>query len=204
MLILFNFVVRRFGMINGKSLFLTRVFVIFTFLVAAWGCEGKSKRSVPAQSIYDIHLISIGGEEVDLGDFRGKKMLFVNVASECGYTPQYAELQELHEKYRDRLVVIGLPCNQFGGQEPGSNEEIRTFCMENYGVTFLITEKIKVKGEGQHPLYAWLTNEKINGVDGTSVKWNFQKYLVDENGRFIDVFYSMTSPLSEDITMYLN
>lgn len=155
-------------------------------------------------SLYSISLKSITGNPVSLGNFKGKKILFVNVASECGYTPQYAELQELHEKYNDKLEVIGLPCNQFGGQEPGTHEEIRQFCMENYGVSFLITEKIQVKGEGQHPLYAWLTNENLNGVDNSSVQWNFQKYLIDEEGNYIDVFYSMTNPLSEEITQYLN
>jgi glutathione peroxidase len=155
-------------------------------------------------SIYEIEINSLGGEPIDLAEFKGKKVLFVNVASECGFTPQYAELQELYDAYQDRLVVIGLPCNQFGGQEPGTADEIESFCQKNYGVTFLMTEKIDVKGDNQHPIYTWLTEKDLNGVDNSSVKWNFQKYLIDENGDYIDVFFSMTKPMSDKITKYLN
>jgi glutathione peroxidase len=158
----------------------------------------------PTASLYDIKINSLSGDAIDLNEFKGKKILFVNVASECGFTPQYAELQELYDSYQDRLVVIGLPCNQFGGQEPGDAKEIESFCQQNYGVTFLMTEKIDVKGDHQHPLYAWLTEKDLNGVNSSSVKWNFQKYLVDENGAYIDVFFSMTKPTSEKITKYLN
>jgi glutathione peroxidase len=125
------------------------------------------------------------------------------VASECGFTPQYADLQNLSETYKDKLVVIGVPCNQFGNQEPGTSEEIQTFCSVNYGVEFLMTEKIEVKGENQHPLYQWLTNKELNGVKNSTVKWNFQKYLVDEEGNYIDYYYSVTKPLSSKITKHL-
>lgn len=124
----------------------------------------------------------------------------MNVASECGFTRQYKDLQELHEKFGDQLVVIGLPCNQFGGQEPGSATQIKSFCKKNFGVEFLITEKIKVKGEKQHPRYTWLTKKELNGKKSSSVKWNFQKYLVDENGQFIDYYFSITNPMSNKIT----
>jgi glutathione peroxidase len=154
-------------------------------------------------SLYDISINSLTGKEIDFNEFKGKKILFVNVASECGFTPQYADLQKLYEKYNDKLVVIGLPCNQFGGQEPGDAEQIQSFCSLNYGVEFLITEKIEVKGENQHPLYQWLTKKELNGVNDSSVKWNFQKYLIDEEGKYIDVFYSITKPLSSKITKYL-
>ena len=151
-------------------------------------------------SIYNIEINSIDGTAVDLKDYNGKHILFVNVGSECGFTGQYEDLQKLYDTYQDKLMVIGVPCNQFGGQEPGSSEEIQTFCKKNYGVTFLMTEKIDVKGANQHPLYKWLTNKDLNGMKSTSVKWNFQKYLVDGNGNLVDYFYSITKPLSSKIT----
>ncbi|WP_298287966.1 glutathione peroxidase [uncultured Lutibacter sp.] len=154
-------------------------------------------------SLYDISINSITGEPINLSDFKGKKILFVNTASECGFTGQYEGLEKLHQTYKDKLVVIGLPCNQFGGQEPGTLTEIQTFCKQNYGVTFLMTEKIDVKGKNQHPLYAWLTKKELNGVKSSSVKWNFQKYLIDENGKYIDFYYSLTKPLSSKITKHL-
>ena len=154
-------------------------------------------------SLYDIAINSLQGHPIDLSEFRGKKILFVNVASKCGFTPQYRELQKLSDTYKDRLVVIGVPCNQFGKQEPGNSDEIQEFCEVNYGVSFLITEKVDVKGSQQHPLYAWLTTKAINGRQNSSVKWNFQKYLVDEEGQFLDYFYSITKPINARITSYL-
>lgn len=161
-----------------------------------------SKTMSATSSIYDIEINSISGEPINLGDFKGKKILIVNTASECGFTGQYEDLEKLYKTYKDKLVVIGVPCNQFGGQEPGTLTEIQTFCKMNYGVTFLLTEKVDVKGENQHPLYAWLTKEEMNGVKSSSVKWNFQKYLIDENGLYLDYFYSMTKPMSSKITKY--
>tara|TARA_R110001583_G_scaffold10179_7_gene47350 strand:- start:3379 stop:3933 length:555 start_codon:yes stop_codon:yes gene_type:complete len=154
-------------------------------------------------SIYEISINSISGEPINFKDFKGKKILIVNTASECGFTGQYADLEKLYKNYKDKLVVIGVPCNQFGGQEPGTLTEIKSFCEVNYGVTFLLTEKIEVKGENQHPLYQWLTKKELNGVKSSSVKWNFQKYLIDENGSFIDYYYSITKPLSSKITKQL-
>ncbi len=156
-----------------------------------------------SKSIYDIEIKALNGKPIDLSDFKGKKILFVNVASKCGFTPQYKELQKLHLTYKNELVVIGVPCNQFGSQEPGNSEEIQEFCEINYGVSFLITEKIDVKGENQHPLYEWLTKKYINGKQTSSVKWNFQKYLIDENGEFLDYFFSITKPFNSRITKYL-
>ena len=155
------------------------------------------------QSIYDITIKSIDGSAINLSDFKGKKTLFVNVASECGFTGQYKGLQKLHELYKDKLVVIGVPCNQFGEQEPGDATQIQNFCEKNYGVEFLITEKIEVKGNNQQPLYAWLTKKELNGKKNSSVKWNFQKYLIDEEGNLIDYYYSITKPLSKKITNQL-
>jgi glutathione peroxidase len=154
-------------------------------------------------SIYQIKINNLQGEELNLSDFEGKKILFVNVASKCGFTPQYKELQELQDEHKDNLVVIGVPCNQFGGQEPGNSDEIQEFCSINYGVSFPITEKIKVKGSEKHPLYKYLTDKKLNGKKNSSVKWNFQKYLVDENGNLVDYWYSITKPKSKKITKHL-
>lgn len=151
-------------------------------------------------SLYDIKINAIDGNPIDLNNYKAKHILFVNVASECGFTGQYEDLQKLYDTYSDKLMVIGVPCNQFGGQEPGSSETIQEFCKKNYGVNFLITEKIDVKGKNQHPLYQWLTDKKLNGVKSSNVKWNFQKYLIDKNGQFVDFFYSITKPLSSKIT----
>jgi glutathione peroxidase len=155
-------------------------------------------------SLYTIEINILDGKPIHLNDYKGKYILFVNVASECGFTGQYEDLQKLYDTYQDKLMVIGVPCNQFGSQEPGTADQIQSFCSKNYGVTFLMTEKINVKGELQHPLYKWLTNKELNGVKSTSVKWNFQKYLVDDKGNFVDYFYSMTKPLSSKITRQLN
>jgi len=154
---------------------------------------------VNIKSIYDIEINDIDANKINLEDFKGKKILFVNVASKCGFTKQYKELEELYQLYKDKLIIIGLPCNQFGEQEPGSHSEIKEFCQKNYGVTFLISEKIKVKGDDINPLYKWLTNKELNGVSNSTVKWNFQKYIIDEEGKLIDVFYSATNPLSKKI-----
>ena len=155
------------------------------------------------ESIYDIEINDISGKPIDLKQFRGKHILFVNVASECGFTPQYAGLEELHQQFKENLVVIGLPCNQFGGQEPGTEKDIQQFCTKNFAVSFLLTEKIKVKGEGKHHLYKWLTDKKKNGKSSSSVKWNFQKYVLDEKGEFVNYFYSTTKPMSPKITSLL-
>lgn len=186
-----------------SALKLNHVFLVLTitlFAMLTWSFSNTvNKIEKSKKSIYDIKISSIEDETINLNDFKGKKILFVNVASKCGYTPQYAELQKLHEKYKDQLVIIGVPCNQFMGQEPGTNEEIVSFCQKNYGVSFLMTEKVDVKGSSQHPLYAWLTNKELNGHSDSKVKWNFQKYLVSESGELIDVFSPGIDPLDERI-----
>ena len=159
----------------------------------------KSSKMSSKKSIYDIEINSLQGKPINLSLFKGKKILFVNVASKCGFTPQYKELQKLHNLYEESLVVIGVPCNQFGKQEPGNSSEINEFCQVNYGVSFLITEKISVKGNEQHPLYSWLTKKNENGRKNSSVKWNFQKYLINEDGELIDYYFSITSPTSSKI-----
>ena len=163
-----------------------------------------STLSQAKESFYDIKLNDINGKKIDLKSFEDKYILFVNVASKCGFTSQYTDLEKLYQQYQDNLIVIGLPCNQFGGQEPGDADEIKNFCLSNYGVTFIISEKIEVKGEGIHPLYQWLTQKELNGKKSSTVKWNFQKYIVDKNGELLNYFYSMTSPLSNKITSLIN
>ncbi len=154
----------------------------------------------PSLYTENFKINSIEGKPLNLTQFKGKKLLLVNTASKCGYTRQYKALQSLSQKYKDKLVVIGFPCNQFGGQEPGSASEIAEFCQKNYGVTFPLTEKINVKGDSQHPLYKWLTKKQLNGVEDSNVNWNFQKYLISENGELIKIFGSSTAPLSKQLT----
>lgn len=165
--------------------------------------RSDSKNKETKTSIYDIEINTLQGKPINLSDFKDKHILFVNVASKCGFTPQYKELQKLHETYKNKLVVIGIPCNQFGNQEPGNAFEIQEFCQVNYGVDFLITEKIDVKGSEQHSLYKWLTSKELNGFKNSTVKWNFQKYLINPNGNLVDYFYSTTKPLSIKITKHL-
>ncbi|MFC5045138.1 glutathione peroxidase [Aquimarina hainanensis] len=170
-------------------------------IVVTISCNQKKEAKNP--SIYDIEIQSITGETMKLSDYKGKKILIVNVASKCGFTKQYKGLQALYEKHQDSLVIIGVPCNQFGQQEPGTKTEIQSFCKLNYGVTFPLTEKLNVQGEEQHHLYQWLTDKTYNKSKNSKVKWNFQKYLISEQGTLLDVFSSEIPPLSNQITKYL-
>jgi glutathione peroxidase len=165
--------------------------------------EAGSVSNPPKTSFYAIKIKSLDGTEMDLSSLKGKKILIANTASECGFTPQYEELQKLQDQYKDQLVVIGAPCNQFGGQEPGDASTIKAFCQKNFGVTFPLTEKLDVKGQNQHELFQWLTQKSVNGVLDSEVKWNFCKYLINENGELLGFFPSTTSPLSSDITRFL-
>ncbi|MDQ3292609.1 MAG: glutathione peroxidase [Bacteroidota bacterium] len=163
----------------------------------------ETQASAPVEgnkpSVYDFKFKSLQGEEINLNEFKGRKMLLVNVASECGYTPQYKELQQLYDQYAGKVVVIGFPANDFGGQEPGSNQEIATFCERNYGVTFPVVEKIAVTGPNQHPLYKFLSDKSLNGVTGEAPTWNFCKYLIDEDGKVVQFFPSKVTPLSSEL-----
>jgi glutathione peroxidase len=163
----------------------------------------KYRSSEGKPGIYDFTLRTLDGNDLSLSKYKGKKMLIVNVASECGYTPQYKNLQALHEKYGSKLAVIGFPANNFGAQEPGSSEEIGSFCKKNYGVTFQMMEKISVKGSDMHPLYKWLSTKEENGSCDQAPNWNFCKYLIDENGRIIRYYNSKVDPMSEEITSLL-
>ena len=178
--------------------------IALSILVLSSNAQPEQPSNEVKSSFYNLMFKSIEGDEVSMSEFKGKYILLVNVASECGYTSQYTELQALHKQYKEKLVVIGYPCNQFGGQEPGGTEEIKSFCKKNYGVTFLLSEKIDVKGSNQHEIYNWLTDKNLNEIKSSSVKWNFQKYLISDEGELIDVFYSSTKPNSSKITSYID
>ncbi|MES2681228.1 MAG: glutathione peroxidase [Bacteroidota bacterium] len=167
--------------------------------VAPAAKEIKSEK----KNVYDFKVNTIDGQQISLSKFKGKKILIVNVASECGYTPQYKNLQALSDQYAGKLVVVGFPANNFGGQEPGSGPEIKAFCTKNYGVTFPMMEKISVSGGDMHPLYKWLSTKADNGVSDEAPKWNFCKYLIDEKGGLIKFFNSKVDPLSTEITSLL-
>jgi glutathione peroxidase len=154
------------------------------------------------ESIHQFVCEGIDGEKINFADFKGRKVLVVNVASECGFTPQYQQLQELYLEFQDKLMIVGFPSNQFGGQEPGTDEEIKAFCEKRYGVSFSLSAKTKVTGPEAHEVYQWLSEQaRINNLD-PQVHWNFQKYLLDENGRLIAVFPSSITPLDDQILSY--
>ncbi len=154
-------------------------------------------------NFHDFTVKDINGDDFKFSSLKGKRVLIVNTASKCGYTPQYEDLQSLYKEYGgDKFVILGFPCNQFMGQEPGSNEEIAEFCKKNYGVSFPMMDKIDVKGDDQHPVYAWLTDKALNGVDDASVSWNFNKFLVDEKGNWVAHHSSRTNPMDEEIVNF--
>jgi len=157
------------------------------------------------KTLYDFKVKDINGKEFDFSQLKGKKVLIVNVASKCGLTPQYNELQELYDKYKNAgLVIIGFPANNFNGQEPGTNEEIKTFCTLNYNVAFPMMSKIDVIGKDKAPIYKWLTEKKENGKIDSEVTWNFQKFLIDEKGEIYDSAPPRESPLSERIIKWID
>jgi glutathione peroxidase len=160
--------------------------------------------SQQAKSFYDFTVKDIDGNPYKLAQLKGKKVLVVNTASKCGFTPQYEDLEKLYVEYKDKnLVIIGFPANNFMGQEPGTNEEIKNFCMVNYGVSFPMMSKISVKGKDMDPLYKWLTSKELNGVMDSRVGWNFQKYMIDERGKLVDMVSSREKPYSEKILNWL-
>lgn len=178
----------------------------FSFLtlpfVYLWGCifPSKPQELTENKNFYDFKIPGLDSGEIRMADFKGKYVLIVNVASRCGYTPQYKGLQSLYKKYQDKLVIIGFPCNQFAFQEPGDANDIRAFCSSKYQVSFPITNKIDVKGKDQHPIYQWLTHKSLNGVLDAEVKWNFNKFLIAPDGRLLQYFGSKTEPESPEIT----
>jgi len=178
-------------------MFMKNVFVVMILLALSHGIFAQ-------KSFYDFTVTTIDGEQFPLSSLKGKKVMVVNTASKCGFTPQYAELEKLYKQYGpDKFVIIGFPANNFMSQEPGTNEEIKEFCKRNYGVSFPMMSKISVKGDDMHPLYKWLTSKELNGVQNSSVQWNFQKYLIDENGKLVKVIPPRQSPLSDEIVSWI-
>ena len=157
-----------------------------------------------AMSFYDFKMKTIDGKEFDFAQLKGKRVMIVNTASECGYTPQYEQLEELYKTYGgDKFVILGFPANNFGHQEPGTDAEIKTFCTKTYSVTFQMFSKISVKGDDISPLYKWLCNKSMNGVSDATVQWNFNKFLIDENGKWIAWHPSKATPQDVDIVKWV-
>ena len=152
-----------------------------------------------ATSIYDFKVEGLDGGTIDFSKYKGKKILIVNTASQCGNTPQYAELEELYKKYSSSLVIVGFPANNFGGQQPGSNSEISSFCKKNYGVTLPMAEKVSVKGDDIHPLFKYLLAEAEKLGEKDPIKWNFTKFLIDEHGKLVKVFHNKVLPMSDEV-----
>ena len=176
--------------------------IAITFLFSL--CLNIFAQKAGNTSVYDIKFESINGEPLTLKKFQGRKIMIVNTASKCGNTPQYEQLQSLYKEFGgDKLVIVGFPANNFGSQEPGTNEQIREFCDTEYGVTFPMMAKISVKGDDMHPLYKWLTNKELNGVMDSEVKWNFQKYLIDEKGNLVSVIPPKEKPRSDQIMNWI-
>ena len=174
------------------------IFVIFLFISQLALTQNFKQMK---ETIHQFELTDLSGKKFDMSTLKGKKVMVVNTASKCGLTYQYEILEKLYKENKSKdFVIVGFPSNNFLWQEPGSNEDIAKFCLENYGVSFPMMEKISVRGSAMHPLYKFLTEKDKNGYKDSSVKWNFQKYLIDENGMFMDVFYSMTKPMSKKIT----
>ncbi len=173
------------------------LFYILFFLISSTFAFGQ-------KTFYDFTVTDINGNPFNLSDLKGKKVLVVNTASKCGLTPQYAQLEEIYKKYGgDDFTIIGFPANNFANQEPGTNKEIETFCEKNYGVTFPMMSKISVKGDNIHPLYKWLTQKSCNGKQDSDVVWNFQKYLIDENGNLVEVIAPKVKPNDTRITDWI-
>jgi glutathione peroxidase len=173
--------------------------LILLFLLLTFSVKGFTQNS----GFYDFKVKTLEGQEFDFASLKGKKVMIVNTASKCGFTPQYKDLEEVYQKYQGDLVIIGFPANNFLNQEPGSAADIRKFCSDNYGVTFPMMEKISVKGSNMAPLYRWLTSKEKNGVMDSEVKWNFQKYLIDQNGKLVDVVYSKDKPTSDKVIAWI-
>lgn len=175
------------------------IFSLIALAILQLSFKGLDMTGDVPESIYEFKMKAIDGSTIDFSTFKGKKLLIVNVASKCGYTPQYEDLQKLHELYGNKVTILGFPANNFGKQEPGTNDEIALFCSENYGVTFQMFEKISVKGDDMAPLYHWLSEEKYNGWNNEAPSWNFCKYLVNEKGELVAFYPSKVEPLSDDI-----
>lgn len=179
----------------------------FTFIITLFTLTMENlqaQNNADNQTIYQFTVEDINGKPFALADLKGKKVMIVNTASKCGLTPQYKELEALYKQYKDKdFIIIGFPANNFLGQEPGSNEQIASFCSINYGVTFPMMSKISVKGKNMHPLYQFLTQKSKNGVEDSKVKWNFQKYLIGRDGKLEKVIAPKTLPSSDEVTQWI-
>ena len=183
-----------------KYVFILVTACLFTLLASGFlQISTHPKWAHSMTPLYDLYYTSIDGKRVPLKEYKGKKILFINVASECGFTPQYEDIEKLYFKYKDRLVIVGFPANDFGHQEPGTNEEIAKFCTSKYSVTFPLAEKSSVIGDKKNPVYRWLTDKTQNGWNEAEPNWNFCKYLVSENGELLKVYPSATKPMDPDI-----
>ncbi|MDR7128174.1 glutathione peroxidase [Algoriphagus sp. 4150] len=187
----------------GCLLLLVSAYSISKTHISKAKIETLSKKAV-SKSFYDFKMKDLNGAEVDFSTFKGKRIMVVNVASKCGYTKQYEALQKLYSEHGDKLVILGFPANNFGGQEPGSNDEIKSFCSENYGVTFPMFEKVSVKGFDKHPIYRWLSDAELNGWNNEEPSWNFCKYILNEEGELIKFFPSKVEPLDQEILDIIN
>lgn len=180
--------------------------ILPALLITISGSVAAQEKSTPeTMSFHDLSAVDINGRPFSFSALKGHKVMVVNTASECGFTPQYKQLEELYGKYKAAgFIIIGFPSNDFGGQEPGDEKQIAAFCEKNFGVTFPLMAKVVTKGAGQSPVYAWLTKKSENGVLDSEVKWNFQKYLIDENGRLVEMLPSAVEPLSEPVLHWLD
>ena len=188
--------------------------LLFLAITSLWSCQNqaqnktstqsKSETPMSAETIYQFKVEDLDGNAFDFASLKGKKILVVNTASECGLTPQYEQLQTIYEKYKDKnFVIVGFPANNFGSQEPGSNTEIATFCQKNYGVSFPMMSKISVKGKDIHAVYQFLTQKAKNGLQDSDVEWNFQKYLINEKGELAKVVSPRVLPTDAEITNWI-
>ena len=185
---------------NFSMKYFTFIITLFTFTME----NLQAQNNADNQTIYQFTVEDINGKPFALADLKGKKVMIVNTASKCGLTPQYKELEALYQQYKDRdFIIIGFPANNFLGQEPGSNEQIASFCSINYGVSFPMMSKISVKGKNMHPLYQFLTQKSKNGVEDSKVQWNFQKYLIGRDGKLEKVIAPKTLPLSDKVTQWI-
>lgn len=191
-----------------------KTFLVFTVIVSFWSCQNQaqpkemnepnSEKVMEKQTIYQFKVEDLEGNQFDFSTLKGKKILVVNTASECGLTPQYEQLQEIYTTYKDKnFVIVGFPANNFGSQEPGTNKEIGAFCQKNYGVTFPMMAKISVKGNDMHPVYQFLTQKAKNGLQDSNVEWNFQKYLINENGELAKVISPRVLPTDAEIVNWI-
>ena len=180
--------------------------------ISLWSCQNQAQKkeittiatSMTKETIYQFKVQDLSGDEFDFATLKGKRIIIVNTASECGLTPQYEQLQAVYNQYKDQnLVIVGFPANNFGSQEPGSNAQIASFCQKNYGVTFPMMAKISVKGNDMHPIYQFLTQKAKNGLEDSSVQWNFQKYLINSNGELEKVIAPSTLPTDAEIINWI-